>query len=126
MPDQQQTKIVLLIDDDPAIHFAFQKVLVKENYRTISLFQCNEAVAAVKTKNPHMVIINLKALGKTEATLVQQLKQLRPDLPVVIMTAFTNEITSKKCRAIGADDYLEKPFEIQQMLQKIELLLKKI
>lgn len=112
-------KTIILIDEDPAICLAFKKVL-NANYRIIASNNFADGLFALKMNKPMLVIIDIKIPGDIEKIFIQQIKNFQSSLPIFIITAFSNYFNYDDIKSFGADDYLKKPFDIDDLLQKLK------
>ncbi|MEM9303474.1 MAG: nitrogen regulation protein NR(I), partial [Pseudomonadota bacterium] len=81
------------------------------------------AAAAVEQQTPDVVLTDLRMPGESGLDLLEQLGTQRPDLPVIVMTAFSDLDTSVQAHARGAFDYLPKPFDIDDVIQCVDRAL---
>lgn len=116
--------LVLIVDDDPGIKLAFEKMLAKENFLIATSSNSEKSIELIGLKKPQIVILDMKMPGFSGADLLRKIKKSNRKLPVIIMTAYSNMFTEKDALMLGADAYLKKPFEINTMLSKLRSLLK--
>src|SRR5574340_960417 len=112
-------KPVWVIDDDRSIRWVFEKALARENiaFRTFSSAQ--EALAALDTETPQVVVSDIRMPGESGLELLQHLKQRYPALPVIIMTAHSDLESAVSAFQGGAFEYLPKPFDIDHAVDLI-------
>lgn len=114
--------LVIVIDDDPGIKLAFEKVLNQEDFIIGTSSHSEQLIDVISTKKPRAIILDMKMPGYSGADLLRKIKKLNRKLPVIIMTAYTNMFTEKDAKMLGADAYLKKPFEINAMLSQLRKL----
>ena len=111
---------ILVVDDEVGILIAFRKILEHENFFIITSAYPREALEIISTQNPQLVILDIKMPEISGYSLLRQIKKRYPKIPVMIMTAYSNIFTEQDILQMGADGYLKKPFEIQEMLTKVK------
>src|SRR5262249_21413286 len=79
----------------------------------------NDALALIRDSFPGIVVTDLKMDGVDGLALLQSIREIDPDLPVVIITGHGDVETAVKCMRLGAYDFIEKPFEPEQFLEVI-------
>jgi two-component system response regulator HydG len=107
---QKKTK-VLVVDDDPVVLRAAQEILSREGYQVVAIDDSVEALAAVKDPSFDVAVLDIKMPNLSGMDLLKALKSARPDVEVLMMTAFATVETAVEAVKAGAYDYLTKPFE---------------
>ena len=112
---------VLLIDDEPMYFKMMVKELDKAGYQLDYARTGNEGLAAVPAKSPDVVIVDLKLPDITGFEIIERLRAT-PDfslIPIIVITG-KNELGDKvKAFALGADDYLVKPFDLEELIARL-------
>jgi DNA-binding response OmpR family regulator len=121
--ERESRDLILVIDNDRSILQAFENVLRDENYTISTSARPEDALNLVLNIQPEVVILDVKINEQNGIKILNQIKKNFPDLPVFIMTAYSNIITRKIAFAHGADEYFIKPFEIDQLLKKLKELI---
>jgi two-component system nitrogen regulation response regulator GlnG len=116
-------KPVWVIDDDRSIRWVFEKALTREDipFRTFSSAQ--EAMAALDSDPPQVLVSDIRMPGTSGLDLLQNVKQRFPQLPVVIMTAYSDLESAVAAFQGGAFEYLPKPFDVDQAVELIRRAL---
>ncbi|MFH1941908.1 MAG: response regulator [bacterium] len=115
--------IVLLVDDDPGIITAFKKLVKREKYMLFTSSLPEDALAMISKKKPEILILNLKLQGPLGIEFLCSIKKNYPVLPVVVITAYSNIYTMRYISQLGADGYLKMPFDVHEMLDKMQHLI---
>jgi two-component system nitrogen regulation response regulator GlnG len=112
-------KPVWIIDDDRSIRWVFEKALAREaiDFKTFSSAQ--EALDALRSEIPQVVVSDIRMPGSSGLELLQQLKERFPALPVIIMTAYSDLESAVAAFQGGAFEYLPKPFDVDQAVELI-------
>jgi len=123
MLDKQET--LLVVDDEAAIRRVLCQKLSREGY------QCEEADAAEQVLNTlatspiALVILDIKMPGKSGIELLPEIKSDYPDTAVIMATAITDINVAIQCLKQGADDYLCKPFNLEEVSLAVQRALEK-
>ncbi|HQT81493.1 MAG: nitrogen regulation protein NR(I) [Ferrovum sp. 37-45-19] len=112
-------KPVWIVDDDRSIRWVFEKALTRENiaYKTFS--SAPEALEALEDQQPQIVVSDIRMPGNSGLTLLEKLKQHYPNLPVIIMTAYSDLESAVSAFQGGAYEYLPKPFDVDHAIELI-------
>lgn len=118
---------ILTADDDAAINELIKINLEIAGYDVISAFDGNKAYALTKQEMPDLVILDVmmpEADGFTVAKRIRE-NQTTKDIPIIMLTALGMLENKAEGFNIGADDYIVKPFEIEELLMRVKALLKR-
>ena len=114
---------IWVVDDDQSIRWVLSRALAGER-RQVSTFASAEAARReLGDTTPDVVLTDLRMPGASGLELLEALARRRPQLPVIVMTAFSDLDTSVQAYARGAFDYLPKPFDIDDVAQAVERAL---
>jgi two-component system nitrogen regulation response regulator GlnG len=112
-------KPIWIIDDDRSIRWVFEKTLTRAGLEFKTFASAQEALAALETSAPQVVVSDIRMPGESGLELLQQLKQRLPTLPVIIMTAHSDLESAVAAFQGGAFEYLPKPFDIDHAVELI-------
>ena len=117
-------KKILIVDDDPAILEVIKIILEDSEYDVVTSENGNFINSISKT-NPDLVLLDVLLSGEDGREIVKKLRKnsATQQLPVVMMSAHPN--ANKSAFAAGANDFVSKPFDIDDLLQVIERNLNK-
>ena len=115
---------ILVVDDERNVHYSFRRVL-GGSYELLSAYSGQEALQQIEDPALRLVLMDVRMPGKDGLATLQELKQRRPDLPVIIMTAFVSAETAIRATTFDAEDYLEKPLDIERLKQLISETLQR-
>lgn len=113
---------ILLIDDDKNTANGLRKILLQDGYDTSCVYTGNEALELIDTRHFDIVITDMKLPDVSGFTIMEKVKKKDADIPVIMITAFSSLQTAIDAMKKGADDYLTKPVNVEEL----ELILKKI
>jgi putative two-component system response regulator len=111
--------LILVVDDEPKICEFLGILLGREGYTTESAFNAAEALARIEKNEYELVLTDLKMPGMDGFELITRLKKLRPDLPVIMITGYATVETAVQALRYGVDDYVTKPFNIDELRKVI-------
>ncbi|PLX87547.1 MAG: two-component system response regulator, partial [Desulfuromonas sp.] len=111
---------ILLVDDDKAHRSMLKAHLAGESYNLVEADDGDVAVHLVKEHHYDLILLDLKMkrMGGMEA--LSAIHQLKPNLPVIIITAFSSIETAVEAMKKGAFDYITKPVDADALLQTVE------
>ncbi|MFL6673108.1 MAG: nitrogen regulation protein NR(I) [Massilia sp.] len=116
-------KPIWIVDDDASIRWVLEKALARENLETRSFGNAREALAALETETPQVLVSDIRMPGESGLDLLQAVKARHPGLPVIIITAFSDLDSAVASFQGGAFDYLAKPFDIDKAVALIRRAL---
>ena len=101
-----------------------QESLESRNFKVMLVRNGSEALEAYKDFLPHICVLDVMLPHKDGFTISKEIKALKPDLPIIFLTAKTQTEDLLKGFASGGNDYLRKPFSIEELIARINNLLK--
>jgi two-component system nitrogen regulation response regulator GlnG len=116
-------KPVWIIDDDRSIRWVFEKVLAREDISFQTFSNAQEALTALQSSSPQVVVSDIRMPGTSGLELLQTLKEKEPSLPIIIMTAYSDLESAVAAFQGGAFEYLPKPFDVDQAVELIRRAL---
>lgn len=121
VPDKKIKPLILIADDEESSSFLLERILFRAGLDSLIVTNGLQAVEECR-RNPmiSLALMDLKmpALDGYQAT--KEIKSFRPDLPVIAVTAYARSSDEKKALESGCDDYIAKPFERDELLDKIK------
>jgi len=115
---------ILIVDDDPEIISFLRRGLVFEGYSVEAAVDGSEALARLRDKEPDLVILDIMMPGIDGIEVAKRLRQVS-DIPILMLTAKGTLADKVAGFNSGADDYLVKPFEFDELLVRLKSLLKR-
>ena len=116
-------KPIWIVDDDESIRWVLEKALARENLATKSFSNVHDAMAALQTSTPQVLVSDIRMPGESGLTLLQAVKAKHPGLPVIIITAFSDLDSAVAAFQGGAFEYLAKPFDVDKAVELIRRAL---
>jgi len=123
MLGQQET--LLIVDDEPAIRKLLCQKLSREGYQCKEVNNAEQALNTLATSPIALVILDIKMPGKSGIELLPEIKSGYPDTAVIMATAVTDVNAAIQCLKQGADDYLCKPFNLEELSLAVQRALEK-
>lgn len=123
MVNQQER--ILIVDDEPAARKLITRILSEKGY------QCEEADSAaqvldrLRSSKTELVILDIRMPGKLGIELLPEIKASHPDTAVIMVTAVVEIASAVQCMKLGAEDYICKPFEVDELALTVESVLHK-
>lgn len=112
---------ILIIDDDIHINEMLEEVLIQEGYQVSHAYSGTEALLFLTNEKPDLILLDLMLPGLTGEEVLPQIEKI----PVIVMSAKV-EVKDKVALLLnGAEDYITKPFEIEELLARIVVQLRK-
>ncbi|EMS80717.1 PAS domain S-box protein [Desulfotignum phosphitoxidans] len=119
------TEHILLVDDEKSIVHLEKQMLERLGYQTSVYTSSRDALAAFKTEPPRfdLVITDMNMPDMNGMQLATQLNAIRPDIPIILCTGFSERIDNKKAKTIGIRGLLMKPAGMKDFAQKVQEVL---
>ena len=112
---------ILIIDDDIHINEMLEEVLIQEGYQVSHAYSGTEALLFLANEKPDLILLDLMLPGLTGEEVLPQIEKI----PVIVMSAKI-EVKDKVALLLnGTEDYITKPFEIEELLARIVVQLRK-
>lgn len=115
---------ILIVEDNNDINNMIKDYLVKTGYRCEQAFSGTEALMYFKMNRYDLIILDLMLPGMNGESLLKNIRQTS-HLPIIVLTAKDTLDSKVEVLGAGADDYLCKPFELEELLARIQVQLRK-
>jgi DNA-binding response OmpR family regulator len=115
-------KTILLVEDDAEIVGALKTVLEQRGYHVLAAGDGTAGLAAAERHQPDLVVVDVLMPRRSGLAVLEKLKRRPAGPPVIMMSACDGSRHKAHAEALGADDYLRKPFALERLLQSIERL----
>jgi two-component system response regulator AtoC len=124
MHASQKTR-VLIVDDDGSMAKYLQSYLVRKNFDVSTALSGEEAIRMFRIYDPTLVLLDIAMPGLNGIETLERMKQIKPDVSVIMLSAQNNPELIFKASKLGADDYVSKPFEPKELELRIARVLDK-
>jgi CheY-like chemotaxis protein len=119
------TTTLLAVDDSKTMRKVFEITFTGEDYRILLCQNADEALAKLGER-PSVALVDAQLDGASGYELCQRLKAAHPGLSVLILSSKQQPYDRARGGQVGADDFIDKPFDTQQLLDKVGALAKKV
>ncbi len=116
---------ILTIEDDAAIRRGIIDALSFAGYDVIEAADGNNGCAAAVSREYDLLLLDMVLPGKTGLEILREVRNARPTLPVIILSARGEEHDRVTGLKLGADDYVVKPFSVDELLARVEAVLRR-
>ncbi len=119
-PETQKWSIII-VDDEPSIRKTIEGVLQDEGYETKSVGNATDLFLTLQANNlPSLVLLDIWLPGMDGIEILGRLKELHPDLPVIMMSGHATIAAAMRATKLGAADFIEKPIDLDLLLKSIK------
>jgi two-component system OmpR family response regulator len=116
---------ILLVDDDDIFGFILQRFLEAKNFLVDKINNSKEAFDMFSKNDYDLCLLDVMMPLKDGFTLAKELKIIHPDVPVIFITANSVKEQTLKGFSAGADDYIRKPFEMEELSLRMQAILRR-
>ena len=113
-------KNIWIVDDDESIRWVLEKGLAESGMDVQTFDSANKVIKRLETENPQLILTDIRMPGPSGIELLDKVKELRPDIPVIIMTAHSDLDSAVESYEHGAWEYLPKPFDIEEAISMVQ------
>ena len=119
------SKYILIVDDAPNIVLSLEFLMKKEGYEVHAVTNGEEALEAIGERIPDLVLLDVMMPRKDGYEVCQELRSnpAWEKIKIIMLTAKGRDVEREKGLALGADDYITKPFATQELVEKVNSLL---
>lgn len=125
MSPDSNDPLILVVEDEPKLAQLMIDYLQASNYRTHHIADGNEVLSYVQQSPPDLMLLDLMLPGRDGLTLCREIRRFS-ELPIIIVTARTEEIDRLLGLEIGADDYICKPFSPREVVARVKTILRRV
>ncbi len=114
---------ILVIEDEPSVRLGLCSALKQAGHDVGSAGNAPEGIALFRENQHDLVVTDMVMPGGNGMEILAAVKEIAPKTGVIVMTAFDNPESERRCRQLSVDHYLRKPFDLEAMLGLIRGLL---
>ena len=114
-------KSILLVEDEENLHEALKLNLELENYEVVSAFDGTQALKAIQQEYFHLIILDVMLPGIDGINVTETIRIQNNDTPILMLSAKNSSADRVLGLKKGADDYLTKPFNLEELLLRIRI-----
>jgi DNA-binding response OmpR family regulator len=115
---------ILVVDDEPRIQSLISRALIQVGYKTVCASGGADAVRLASTGDYGLVILDLVMPDMDGRAVLAGLLRAHPEQPVLMLSCMDDATTKAACLDLGADDYLTKPFVLEELLARVRVQLR--
>jgi two-component system KDP operon response regulator KdpE len=115
---------ILVVDDEPQIRHSLQVNLENKNYAVMTAASGEEALEAMARRKPDVVIVDLVLPSMDGIELTRRIREHSP-VPIIVLSAIGNEQKKVEALESGADDYVTKPFGMEELAARVRSALRR-
>lgn len=116
---------ILIVEDEPAIAMGLRDDLELEGYQVVVVDNGSAAVKLACTEPFDLLLLDVMLPGKSGYDVCREIRSKKPDLPIIMLTARSQEAEKVLGLEMGADDYVTKPFSPLELRARIKALLRR-
>ena len=107
---------VLIVDDEPRFLRSLKKILDIRKFHVMTVDRGDKAIEVARSRSIDVTLLDLKMPGMDGEETLRQLKELQPDMQIIILTGHGSLASETSCTEKGAYSYLRKPCDIEEIL----------
>ena len=115
---------VWVVDDDKSIRWVLERALARERLAVATFDNAADLLQRLETEQPAVIISDIRMPGMDGLSLLEALKRQRPEVPVIIMTAYSDLERTVEAFQGGAYEYLSKPFDVDELVSLAQRVLR--
>jgi DNA-binding response OmpR family regulator len=118
------SQLILVVDDEPKVARLARDYLEKNGFRVLIASDGQSALTIARSEKPDLIILDLM-LPNIDGREVCRILRRESDVPIIMLTALSEEIDQVTGLEIGADDYITKPFSLRTLIARVRALLRR-
>lgn len=116
---------MLVVDDEPMVREVVARYLELDGHRVVEVGSGDGALAWLASNRPDLVVLDVMLPGTDGLTILRRLRE-DGDVPVILLTARTEEVDRISGLEMGADDYVVKPFSAREVAARVRTVLRRV
>lgn len=113
-------KKILIVEDNNDIHNLIKEILEKENYKILDAYSGTEALLLIEKENIDLILLDLMLPGINGEEIIKQIK----GIPIIVISAKNSSGDKINTLLDGANDYITKPFNVEELLARVKVQLR--
>lgn len=117
---------VLIVEDDPAMREVFERILATENMTAYTAVDGKDAIQKTLALKPDLILLDINMPNLDGLTFCKAIRAGKEthNIPVIIVTGHTTRGRIEECMEAGADDYLAKPFKVEELVIRMHAMFR--
>lgn len=116
-------KKILIVDDDIDLCNLISEIISNEGFDVNRAYDSKSALEKINKTDYDLVIIDNRLGAENGINLITVTKSLKPDIKSIMITAYGNEETRREVKRLGVNEFVDKPFNISDLIGKVKNLL---
>ncbi len=125
MPAEQNTQTILIVEDDPSISTLIRYNLEQAGYRALTAMDGRKALDLAAEQFPDLILLDIMLPGMDGTDVCRNLRSQQIDIPIIMLTARSDEQDKVLGLEMGADDYMTKPFSPRELTARVKAVLRR-
>lgn len=117
---------ILVIDDDPEVQRAVRRTLEPAGYDVVTAVHGGIAMEIFRDAVPALVVLDLRLPGKSGQDLCREMRNESTTVPILVLSAVSDETDKVLLLDLGADDYMTKPFSPRELLARVRAAMRRV
>lgn len=113
-------RTIWVVDDDKSIRWVLEKAFAREELDVVSFENADKLLSKIGDQPPDVIISDIRMPGTDGISMLEKIKQRHPDIPVIIMTAYSDLDRAVSAFQSGAYEYLPKPFDVDEVITLVK------
>lgn len=123
-------KLIYIVEDDESIRELICYTLISAGFEVISFINAKKFYKELEKQKPHIILLDIMLSHSSDESGIQIIKKIKQndstkDIPVIFITAKSNEVDKAFGLDIGADDYITKPFGVLELIARVKAVLRR-
>jgi len=115
--------LILIVEDEVGVAELIAEALTQSNYDARVAVTAGDALAIAEMDRPDVILLDINLPDSSGTTTLNRLRELRADVPIIMLTANADEQLARETLRRGAFDYLTKPFNLDHLVRVVEFAL---
>lgn len=114
---------ILVVDDEKIVVDSCRRVLAAEGFEVLFTNSADGALKILETETPVLLLVDVKMPGRDGISLMAELKETRPEIPIVVMSGYPTMETISEAAKKGAARFISKPFTPDELLDTVRRVM---
>ncbi len=124
MTNLQDAPLILVAEDEDS-NFELVRIVLSKRYRLLRAVNGIEAVTLCEDEQPNLVLMDIRMPGMNGLDATRIIKEVNHDIPVIALSAYAFDENIREAKAAGCDEFMAKPFRVEDLLDTVEKYVKK-
>lgn len=124
MTNLQNAPMILVAEDEDS-NYELVRIVLSKRYRLLRAVNGIEAVTLCEDEHPDMILMDIRMPGMNGLDATRIIKEVNHDIPIVALSAYAFDENIREAKAAGCDDFMAKPFRVEDLLDMVEKYVKK-